>query len=1075
MDAWEIFSLGDISYLAMIYRGVAMFTNSNSMVTLGLIGFLICAFLIAIQGILTGGRQIPIQHFLVAGLLWACMFQTPKTNVALVDAYTGETVVVSDIPLGVAVPQAMITQLGRGMSNIVESAFSYPGLSDREYGSTLHAIVSLRNLAGIQSDPIVLRFQHNAAQYLQFCARFFVNNDPVGLMEALNSDDALNAARADHRSVFVPYSHHDGSTEELSCADAFGQLRAEIDSDSFLRALDRVQNRAGINNYADRLDSAYTTLLNSQVDAGRQMRNIVMMSAYNQAIANNQLMVNDPSVAAMMEAGIWQRNIQWAAEGDWFTRYARPMIGFIEAVVVALTPFVVLLVATGVGGALIFFSYLKMTVWIQLWFPLLAIINLFLVMSLSNKMTALTELANLPVESINGTVEMISTASIYLATAAVLTSAVAALSYALLSKSPVAFTHLMGRLQGADTADEKILAPSVVNAPPVMSIQSPITASDPAGVRRSGLDGEFGTYAVTLFTGSSVTEAQTEAYKATEGFQDTILSIAARNARFGQAWSNAMEMAYNSQHVQNEGRNISSSEVEKFNHDVGSSVGRAFRISDGEHFKFGLQGDPTALLNAVGRLSSLLRAGQKAVHGPGSPSAVADKRFSEAAAILHDIFPKMPMSTELTTAYLREMTGDERDALAKGLGLAIQNNASFSWLYGQAMSIAAKGLQSTMGEVGLSETDQHSLQKSASELFESTGSWQEARQSGTSGQIQFSGSMLTLAQSAAQRGEGYVEGLVSSVADAGLGGLYNANLAQARNMGVTGLQGRALAAIWTMSGQGHGIQPMNEGQIIAQKGLAGAFANVVSDLRGRSMAVDGPAEVAPAGYGANIGHGQVAGAVTDGISPGNIPARGVPLGAISGVAQGSSDIGALKDRVLSASAPLNEERGRSMLAAQDWHERNQETLSLRQSSIAAEQYDAIAQYAANVPTPGLGEDFVRGEWLLGQGGLAGDFGADYNLDEHIAKTDSELNVPGLGAGLAAGYYARKFAPEQVDTFQAKFEYARDALRQRGYSEDEIRRVSPMIVMGLKGHTDPRSQAVKGVAEKIIAVDRLSRN
>lgn len=1067
--AWEVVSLGDVEYLRYIYMGVAMLRSSGDLLTLGAIGLLICLLMVGAQGAMSGGKQLPLQNILIAYIVWYVMFMTPPVNVALVDKFTGQTAIVSGVPLGIALPQSLISQLGTGMTNIVETAFSYPGLSDEEFGSALNAIVGLRNLAGIQSDPEVLRFQENAATYLSFCAPFLIKNDSLALQAALNSEDALQAAESQNENTPVPYRNISGEIESISCKNAFITLKTALESDSFIQAANQIQSKSGEGNYHEKLSGAYNTLLHGNLDAGRQMRNIVMMASYNQAIATNQATVTDPSVAAMMEAGIWQRNIQWGADGDWFLRYMRPVVTFVEGFIVALAPAIALLVAAGVGGMLVFFSYLKMSIWIQLWFPLLAIINLYIVMVMGRKVSAVAELANVPPASISGSMELITAASAYLATAGMLVAAVPALAYMIISKSPMAFTHLMGRMQGTDTLDEKIAAPSVVNAPPVMSLQSPYTGSMYGGVRMTGSEGEFGNYSTTYSAGSSVSEAQVEAYRASQGFQNTVSSIVGRNARFEQAWSGAMERAYGSQVLQQEGRNINSNDTNRFTKDLGSTVASSFQLSGREGFQARTDWDPTQLLGSVDQLSGLLKAGDGGPGGAKAAGGAKADRMGKAGGLLKSIMPSMPMSASQASEYLRNMSGDDRQSLAAGLDRTVQSNGNYSWLHGRAMSLAAKGIQSEVGAIGLTETDQQAFQESSAEMLESQRIWQTARESGTQDQIQYSGNMLTLSQMAAQRGTGYVAGLMQTVTDAGLGGLLNANINHARNMGVAGTQGQALAAFWTMTGQGAGIAPMTPEQMAGQQTTARAFPGVVADLRGRPMSQEGPAAVPPQGYGANIQYGSVMSAVHNGLSPERVPGRGETDARVSRVAAGSTDLGAMQGRVESEMAPLHAMRAEAILGGQDRHEQYLSDLHSQRQFVAGEQYDAITQFASSSVPPGPGERFLRDAGSFNESGYVD---RSYDFDSHVRQLEDGFPSEGLGAGLAAGYYARHYAPDHADTYESKYSFAVDTLKERGHSEEDIRRMGPMVVMGLNGHTQPTSEAVKGVAEKVMTVDRF---
>jgi hypothetical protein len=79
-----------------------------------------------------------------------------------------------------------------------------------------------------------------------------------------------------------------------------------------------------------------------------------------------------------VEQAAQQRNAQWAAEQTLFTRLVRPMMTFFEGLIFAITPLMAFPIALGPAGIAMTGKYLLFALWIQLWMPIMAIINLYL-------------------------------------------------------------------------------------------------------------------------------------------------------------------------------------------------------------------------------------------------------------------------------------------------------------------------------------------------------------------------------------------------------------------------------------------------------------------------------------------------------------------------------------------------------------------------------------------------------------------------------------------------------------------------------------------------------------------------
>jgi len=76
----------------------------------------------------------------------------------------------------------------------------------------------------------------------------------------------------------------------------------------------------------------------------------------------------------MLTQAIEQRRITWASEQSFFKQYAKPMMAFVEAFVIAITPFAAFMILVGGHGLAI--KYMLTLAWVAMWTPIMAICNM---------------------------------------------------------------------------------------------------------------------------------------------------------------------------------------------------------------------------------------------------------------------------------------------------------------------------------------------------------------------------------------------------------------------------------------------------------------------------------------------------------------------------------------------------------------------------------------------------------------------------------------------------------------------------------------------------------------------------
>lgn len=1084
MQAWEIISIGDIEYLWMIYTAAASLGESTLM-TIGSIGFLICLLAVGFKAVISGGKELPLQNLFLAFIVWLAFFGSTTTgwgtvNVALVDKYTGETRIVANVPRGVAIPQSILSRVGLGLTELMETAFSTPDMARHEFGSALHAIIALRELGGASvalsvamQDPVLARNVRNLEQYIVDCFALDAAQDPRLGTLVMTSRDALAAMETQNQARQARYElpapdSGGASSQTMACPEMMSRLRTDLSSSALVPAVNRAMSSNGREDFVAYLEGAYERLGQSSgtVSVHDQIRNIVVASAWQGGMRRAASQTQDAQVAAMMEVAAMQRATQWAGEQDLFMRYVRPLCTFIEGLLVALTPLVALLLAAGLGGMSLFFKYMMIAIWIQLWFPLMAIINLYSTVTTGRRLDAIREMAGREPESIVGSMELITHSMDWLGTAGMLAASVPALSLMLIYGSAVTATHLAGRLQGQDFINEKTVAPDMIAPAPVMQQAATMQTSAFGGTSLTGAPQETGTYSVGSGTSHRQSETESEAAKTAVNFSSTLSSIASRNSQFGARWSNAVERSFTAGATQEDGRKVEAAHRE----DVGQSVANVARSGMGSStsraYDFSINSNTAQVASGVSSVSNVL--GQVAAIKRGGASAADQARQIGGLAGQYQqgvasVLPNAGMSYRDANSHLLSMSAEEAESLSRNIAHSASSSGTFGAFYREGLQRAASSSEVQEASQTLGYSDQQALQQSSSEMAEASRVWAESREASMQSGVQLQGSFANLAQFAARQGDGYVDGLVERVRDHGMGDLYEAGLSRAGNMGYGGDQARALSALWALSGQG---QFPHDVRHAAQSGAAReAFGAAVRDLHGAQL-VDGPG-ARPSGGVTAPAFGEVSSQVNGAVGSAMVPTRGQVAGGMGGVQAAATDPGWGEERLGAGDASaVHQAHGEGLLAAYDRKDMAFDGVDHAGDGLALGQYHGLAGAAWRAPAMGPAE--LAAQSIYPGAGPAGAW-SGYSYDAHRDYASEQIGDPVLGAGLAAGYAARgESGLSSTEQVQA----AMDRLRsEEGMGPAELARAEPMVVMGVKGHVNfEMSRPLQGTVRAVRDID-----
>jgi conjugal transfer mating pair stabilization protein TraG len=493
---WEIYAIGDSAYLAAILNAVAMITGTGDFRQLAGLGFLIGVVLVLFQGILQGGQGIRFQNVLVAWIIYALMFG-PTARVAIEDAYSGAVRVVDNVPLGPAAIGSVMSNVGYGVTRLFEQAFSTPAMTDYGFAEPLQTLLSVRKATlsrialGVANSPTPgADVERSFINYVADCTLYDVDIGTRSMDAVLrdpNWETALKSALDVPTAELVL-----GATPQILPCDAAWTVLADYTAGEFIPALttnlQAAMRLAAPGEVASKVQFALDSVAGAGVDAQNYMVMAALVGFLEKGIVQTHENLGQWTLAATTEQATAQRNSQWAAEATLFTRIVRPMMTFFEGFLYAIAPLMAFAIALGPAGIGMVGKYLLFGLWIELWMPILAVINLYLHLAISRDLDALQATAGLDVPSILSLYKLDFLLQDYLATGGMLAASTPAISLMLIYGSAITATHLAGRLQGGDFIDEKTTSPDVLRPAPALTL-SPIQEHAPLrGTTLTGAD-----------------------------------------------------------------------------------------------------------------------------------------------------------------------------------------------------------------------------------------------------------------------------------------------------------------------------------------------------------------------------------------------------------------------------------------------------------------------------------------------------------------------------------------------------------------------------------------------------------
>ncbi|TVQ94554.1 MAG: conjugal transfer protein TraG, partial [Chromatiaceae bacterium] len=529
MPTFEIYSLGDGAYLAAVLNAVAMLTGTANFTQLVAVGFLFGTFLVVVGGLLQA-RGPQFHHLLVALVLYAALFG-PSARVVLEDLRSGAVRTVDNVPIGVAFMGSAMSQIGYGTTRLFEQAFATPRMTEVGFATPLQLLqdlrrgtLSLATLGAANSPTPGADMERTLTNYFNECVLYALDIQSRTRDEVLRNPDWTIAFASSLRAVTTEL-HLGGAPLLAECADAWAQLRPYLTT-HFLPAVTQAVAQH-IGESPANTPAAVQAALDAIAGAGIDAQNYMLMAAMvpmldkaNIARANERM---DFATAASIMQAVQQRNTQWAAEATLFERIMTPMMTFFEAFLFAVSPLMAFAIGLGPMGIKMVGKWLLFGLWIQLWQPVLAVLNLYVIMAARGEFDAMRSagLGNLELPSVMALWQTDLLLADYLGTAGMLMASTPAITLMLIYGSAVTATHLAGRLQGSDFYNEKQLSPDVSAPAAAMRLEPLKTNAPTTGTITTGAQSLFWSVDVGREASQQVASAESALQQASLRFSDS--------------------------------------------------------------------------------------------------------------------------------------------------------------------------------------------------------------------------------------------------------------------------------------------------------------------------------------------------------------------------------------------------------------------------------------------------------------------------------------------------------------------------------------------------------------------------
>lgn len=504
---FDIFSIGDSEFLEQVLIALAMLTNVADFTQMVAVGLLIGVFGTILSAISKGGREFDIHHVFLGYIIYATMF-VPTASVNIEDTYTGDVRRVDNVPIGPAAAGGIISLIGFKITELFEVAYNpvIPRVTQSEFAESLKLLNSVRIKStdssiwkGLNADAggQAVDLRRSWFNYIKDCTLKKID------LSLMSEDDLVNAQYIQAlqfnsmlfgTQIWIAPGEIDG--REVTCQEGWEELNNATNiGDETTRAFDAVLAMSSASfvgaNSRDKTNDAIQALLASATDAQTYMKIAVLEPILLEAADRKMNQLQDISGSMMINQAIQQRNTTWSAEQTLFMTIVRPMLAFFEAFTYSVAPIMAFIIVLGAKGIQLAGKYFTTLLWIQLWMPILSIVNLYIYTSATRSLASFNALDGHNWDSFYALQTTSDVTQHWLATGGLLAASTPAIALMLVYGSSVTATHLAGRLKNDKFIDENMQTPSLHNSAPLATLSSNYSGDSISGMVKTGAKDMF--------------------------------------------------------------------------------------------------------------------------------------------------------------------------------------------------------------------------------------------------------------------------------------------------------------------------------------------------------------------------------------------------------------------------------------------------------------------------------------------------------------------------------------------------------------------------------------------------------
>ncbi len=596
-DGLTIYALGDTDFMIAVLNGVAAMTNDHDIYRLAMIGALCGVIAVVFRMITTGGREFPFWHLLLSIVL-AVVLLKPTTTVWVqpltpqpgsIQGMSAQKV--DNVPYLVALPGFFITHIGIGITEAMDTAFQMPDGSGIASGGLLSELEVMAAPSRLfhtctANGAAACSVTSEAVQtYLHDCVFPASAKGELPLSTNLNTMTGIAAVAVNDAwlttTTKLPLSGDPtaplSTPQSVSCPDLKTRMSNLFGSQAlYSKLLDPTSSAAGLpvaSNTGGATNAIAASFASYNFDIGKNLGNyyadMYLASNWRLAQAGGPMaFAQSSALDTAVEQASFQRAMQVMGEQSMFMKIMRPMIGFFESLIYAIAPFMAFLLMVGPTGLSMIMRYIMVTLWVEMWFPILAIVNLYIGVQLehaANMLKGINGVAQ-PV-SVTGMITMTDNIVNLMTTGSMLAASTPALALSLIYGGAVTATFLAGKLGGADHINEKIPAPDGMKEMPVTQYAAMFSGNQVTGAVATGQSNIDPVIATGSTVSRNVSSAQKELESASDNFSKQ-LGLAMQN---GMTWAHGDSV--NATDTLTSSRDTSLQEAEQLAHKYGVDYG----------------------------------------------------------------------------------------------------------------------------------------------------------------------------------------------------------------------------------------------------------------------------------------------------------------------------------------------------------------------------------------------------------------------------------------------------------------------------------------------------------------------